>query len=200
MTAEHEERLEEVKWWREEDEASAALAKHAVESAERREQIQAETRDRIEALSRRPHPAFPGRIKADFEPERPTREQVEDLQRQAARQVYDEWVAAGRPGEHVAVQWRAHGINDWRWVTENDSTVKKYRRAKAEADWAGAGVEHRIVPWMDVPEADRLRGRKLTVRFELAPGFGLSWLSLLACCCELRGGIVDAKGCGLDDG
>lgn len=117
MTAEHEERLDEVKWWREDDEASAALA-----IAE-----------------------HPTRYTEQFELERPTREQVEELQRQAARQVYDEWVAAGRP-------------------------------------------------------CTPLRKRPLTVRFELAPGFGLAWLSLLALCCELRGGIVDAKGCGLDDG
>lgn len=71
-------------------------------------------------------------------------EQLEAIQRDNARQVYAEWVAAGRP----------------------------------------------CTPFKRKP---------LRVRFELAPGYGLSWLSLLACCCELRGGIVDTEGCGLDE-
>jgi hypothetical protein len=171
MTAEHEERLDEVKWWREDDEASAALA-----IAE-----------------------HPTRYTEQFEPERPTREQVEELQRQAARQVHDEWVAAGRPGEKVTVQWRCHGVNEWQWTTDANGRATEYRRFAAEEIWQNAGVDHRIVPWMDVPPELR-QHKPLTVRFELAPGFGLAWLSLLACCCELRGGIVDAKGCGLDDG
>jgi hypothetical protein len=123
-----------VKWWREDDQASATLAKHAEETAAARNR-------RIEEVAMRDSPM----LSAVERTERPTREQVEELQRAAARQVYDEWVAAGRP-------------------------------------------------------CTPLKRKPLRVRFELAPGFGLSWLSLLALCCELRGGIVDAKGCGLDDG
>jgi hypothetical protein len=129
-----------------------------------------------------------------------TQEQVEAIQRDNARQVRDEWIAAGRPGVKHALQFKEPG-EDWTWVTGHGLWIWEYpSREAAEGaarDWQ---CEWRAVPWYEVPEADRRRYnlRPLRVRFELAPGFGLSWLSLLACCCELRGDIIDLEGCGLD--
>lgn len=67
-----------------------------------------------------------------------TEQQVRDLQAANARQVRDEWIAAGRPGERPVVEG------------------------------------------------------PLRIRIEPSPGFGKTWLSLLACCGYLRG-VVDEK-------